>query len=76
MRGDGTVIDDASAARLLRLHDLDGFLRAQETAREVDGHHAVPLLIGQVFHRDGGRSGAGVVEQQVETAERRLDASE
>ena len=60
------VVDDASAPRLLRLHDLDRLLRAQKTAGEVDGDHVVPLLVGQVFHRDGRRAGAGIVEQQVE----------
>jgi len=35
MRRDRAVVDDAAAARLLVLHDLDGFLRTQEHAGEI-----------------------------------------
>src|SRR5262249_2053609 len=72
VRGDGPVVDDASAARLLALHDLDGFLRAEEGARQVGVDDGLPLLEGQVLERNGWRPDAGIVEEEVETAERVL----
>ena len=42
VRGDRAVVDDAAAARVLRLHDLDGFLGAQEHAGEIGGDHVLP----------------------------------
>ena len=67
---DGAVVDDAPAARVLRLHQPDGLLRTQERAGQVDGHHLHPLLVAEFFQRDGGRVGAGVVEQNIEAPER------
>ena len=62
MRRDRPVIDDAAAARRLRLHDLDRFLRAQERSGEVGRHHAEPGLVGQFLQRHGRRAAAGIVE--------------
>ena len=61
---------------VLRLHDLDGFLRADEDAGEVGVDHLLPGLQRQLFHRHRGRADAGVVEQQVEPAEVLLDPRE
>ena len=69
VRGNRSVINDASAARLLRLHEAYGLLGAQERAGQVDGHHRAPLLVGQVLHRNARSAGARVVEQNVEASE-------
>ena len=49
--------------------DRHGVLRAEEHRAHVDGHHEVPVLLGQA---DGGAGAdrAGVVEQRVEPTER------
>ena len=39
VRRDRAVVDDAAALGRLRLHDLDGLLRAQERARQDGVHH-------------------------------------
>ena len=70
--GNRTVVDDAATARRLRLHQTKRLLQTQEGAGEIRAHHRRPLLVGEVFHRHGGRSHAGVVEQHVEAAPRRL----
>ena len=57
----------------ISLHRL---LRAQERAGQVDVDDALPLLERQVLDRDGRRADARVVEQDVEPAERRVDARE
>src|SRR5262245_46074323 len=72
MRRYGAVVDDAPAARVLALHDLEGFLRAEEGAGEVRVDHRLPLLERQVLERHGGRADASVVEEEVEPAERVL----
>ena len=54
---------------LLGLHDADGLLRAEKCAGEIDADDRGPLLVGEVFDRDAGSAGAGVVEEQVEAAE-------
>ena len=69
VRGDRAVVDDAPAARILRLHDPDGLLRAEEQAGQVDVDDVLPLLEGHVLDRDAGRVDAGVVEQEVAAAE-------
>ena len=61
---------------VLRLHDLDGFLRAQEHAGQVGGDHVLPGLERQVLERHRRRADAGIVEQDVEPAEGRLDRGE
>ena len=76
MGRDRAVVDDAPAARLLVLHDLHGFLGAQERAGEVGRHHAEPGLVGQLLQRHRRRAAAGIVEHQVEPAPGRLDLGE
>ncbi len=66
---DGTVVDDAPAARILRLHQFDGFLGAKECAGKVDGHHLHPLRVRQLLHRNGGCVRARIIEQNVEAVE-------
>ncbi len=76
VRGNRAIIDDAPAARRLGLHDLDGFLRAQKCAGEIDAHHSVPLLVAEIFHGYGGRAHARVVEEHVQAPERFLGPGE
>ena len=76
VRRDRTVVDDAPAARRLRLHDADGLLRAQKSAGEVHGNHRTPLFERQIFHGHGRRAFTGVVEEQVEAAEFAFHARE
>ena len=45
-------------------------MRAQECAGEIDPHYRVPLLEGEILHRDAGRADSRVVEEYVQTAER------
>src|SRR4029077_19626824 len=66
---DGAVVDDAPAARGVLLHEAKRLLRAEERAGEVDVDDATPLLDGQVLQGNGRSAGAGVVEQQIESAE-------
>ena len=67
---DRAVVDDAPAPRVLRLHQPERLLRAEERAGEVRRRRPLPLLEGQVLERHGRRARAGVVEEQVEPAER------
>ena len=53
---------------VLRLHDLDGFLGADEQAGEIGGDHGLPLVERQIFDRHRRRADAGIVEQHVEPA--------
>ena len=76
VRRDRAVVDDAAAARVLRLHDLDRFLRAQEHAGEVGIDDLLPGLVGQVLERHRRRADAGIVEQDVEAAEGLLGLGE
>src|SRR5204862_51836 len=70
VRGARALVDDAAAARRLVLHTLDRFLRSDEGAGQVGVHDRLPLLEGQVFHRDRRRADAGVIEEEVEPSER------
>ena len=70
VRRDRTVVDDPASARALALHHPERFLRAQECAREVDVDHGLPLLDRQLVEIDRRCADAGVVEEQVESAER------
>src|SRR5947207_1917923 len=76
VRRDGAVIDDPPAAWLLGLHELEGFLRAEERAGQVDVDDRFPLLVAQILERHGRGSGPRVVEQQIEPTELRLRPSE
>ena len=69
--GDRAVVDDASAARPLRLHQPEGLLRAEECARQVHVDNRLPLLDGDVFQRNRGSAHARVVEEHVEAPELR-----
>ena len=71
VRRDRAVVDDPAAARVLRLHDPERLLRAEEDAGQVDVDDALPLLEGQVLQRDRRRADAGIVEQEIEAAEAR-----
>src|SRR6185436_626851 len=53
---------------VLRLHDADRFLAAEEHGVEIDIHHRLPGLQRQVLHRHRRRAHAGVVEQDIEPA--------
>ena len=61
-------VDDRAAAVLEQERDL--VLHAQEDAREVDVDDPVPVVFGDVGGRCGAEFDAGVVERDVETAER------
>jgi len=80
VRGDGSVIDDAPAARVLVLHHLEGFLHAQEHAREVDVDHVLPFVQAELLERGARGIDAGVIEYAIDAAplllhcgEQRLD---
>ena len=73
---DRAVVDDAAAARFLRLHHAHRLLGAQEGAGEIDTHDRLPLREGQILDRHGGRAHAGIVEQHVQAAELVLDLGE
>src|SRR5438309_3786655 len=63
-------------SRLLALHDLEGFLGAEEYAGQVGIDDRLPLLVRQLFQGHGRRAGPRVVEQEVEPAERLLRPGE
>src|SRR6516164_4723765 len=67
MRRDRAIVDDPAAHRLLVLHDLEGFLRAQERAVEDRVDDPLPALVGQLLDRPRSTK-AGIVEQYVEPA--------
>ena len=69
VRRDRAVVDDPAPARRLRLHLPERRLRAQERAGQVDVDDVPPLLERQVLER-AADADAGVVEQQVDAAER------
>ena len=66
---DRAVVDDAAAARVLVLHDLDGLLRAEEGAVQVGADDRQPLFGRSGLRAEAWRAATGVVEQQVEAAE-------
>ena len=68
VRRDRTVVDDAPAARILRLHHADGGLRAQEHASQVGVDHLAPDSDGQLLDRHRRRAAPGIVEQHVQPA--------
>src|SRR5262249_49442903 len=65
----GAVVDDAAAARRLRLHEPERLANAQERTGQIDVNNLSPLLDRQIFKRDGRGADACVVEQEVEPAE-------
>lgn len=67
MRRDRAVVDDAAAHRLLVLHDLEGFLGAQERAGQDRADHRLPALERQFLDRRRSAK-PGIVEQDVEPA--------
>src|SRR5437899_3595371 len=73
---DRTVIDDAAAPGILRLHDPDRFLRTQECACQVHIHCCCPLLKREIFHRNRGSARARIVEEKIQTAECLFDFAE
>src|SRR5712671_2281830 len=75
MRRDRAVVDDPAAHRLLVLHDLEGFLGAQERAGEDRVDDRLPALESQFLDRRR-RAEAGIVEQDVEPSESFLGAGE
>ena len=66
-----TVVDDAPAARRLRLHHPEGRLGAEERPVQVGVHHGAPLCGRERFQRHGRCADAGIVEQHVHTPEMR-----
>ena len=70
VRRDRAVVDDASAARALRLHDAERFLRAQEGPGEVGIDDELPALDRQILERHRRGADSRVVEQEVEPPER------
>lgn len=76
VRRDRAVVDDAPAHRALALHDPERLLRAQERAGQVRADDGLPLLEAHVLERDVRGAETGVVEEQVDAAERRLGALE
>ncbi len=68
MRRDRAVVDDPAAHRLLVLHDLEGFLGAQERARQDRVDDGLPALESELLDRGVGAE-AGIVEQHVEPPE-------
>ena len=69
MGRDRAVVDDAPTHRLLALHHLEGFLRAEERTGEIDVDDSRPLLVGQLLQQRPGGSDAGIVEQNIEPPE-------
>ncbi|MNR03149.1 hypothetical protein D3C85_1190300 [compost metagenome] len=56
------------------VHQAHGFTAAQEGAGEVDANHPLPVLVRR-FEEGVHRADAGVVDQDVEPTETRLDGS-
>lgn len=59
------IVDDATSAWILLLHDAEGLARAQERPGEVGIHHLLPCIQTEVLQQDRGRTDAGVVEKEV-----------
>src|SRR5262249_44810583 len=72
----GGIVDGAPAPWELSLHPLDRFLSAEERPGEVDAQHSAPLVVSQVFHRNGWSVPAGVIEEKVQPAEGFIYAGE
>src|SRR5438876_1201767 len=68
MRRDRAVVDDPAAHRLLVLHDLEGFLSAQEGTRQDRIDNGFPAIEGELLDRSVGAE-AGIVEQHIESPE-------
>jgi hypothetical protein len=66
LRRNRSVVDDAPAPWRLRLHHPHRFLRAQKRPGQIHGHARAPLLVREIFHRHRRRTGAGIIEQQIE----------
>src|SRR5579872_2906452 len=72
MGGDRAVIDDPPASRRLALHELDRFLSAEERAGEIDIHHLLPGIEGELFERHRRCADPGIVEEHIKPPERLL----
>ena len=59
-----------------RLHQPNRALRAEKGAGQIGVDDHLPLLVGQILHRNAGSVHAGVVEQEIEPAELLLDGGE
>jgi hypothetical protein len=68
MGRDRPVVDDAASTRALVLHDPERVLRAQEHACQVRVDDGAPRLERQILDRDGRRTPAGIVEEQIQPA--------
>ena len=69
VRGNRSVIDDASTLGRLTLHQLECFLRAEKCASQVHVHDGLPALEREIFESHARAADPGVIEQHVETAE-------
>ena len=75
MGRDRAIVDDAAAARDLRLHQPDRLLGAEKSAGQVDPHD--PCHSSKDNSSIGtGRARAGIVEQKVQPAEAFAQARE
>jgi len=68
MRGDGAVVEDASALRLLATHDAERLPGTEEDARQIDVHNSLPLLERDLVRVTWRRAHSGVVEKQIDSA--------
>src|SRR5579884_1830710 len=64
--GDGAVINDAAAARVLVLHEAESRLRAEKGACEIYIDDGTPGFEWQVFDRDARCVESRVIEQDIE----------
>ena len=66
---DRAVVDDPPALRCLALHQPESFLRAEKRPGEVRLDHGHPVVEREIFEQDGRGADAGVVEEEIESAE-------
>jgi hypothetical protein len=68
VRGNGSVIDDATARRNLVLHHPIRFLGAQKDSVQIHANNGLPLLKAEAFKRHSGSADSGIIEKNVQTS--------
>ncbi len=67
--GDGAIVDDAPAARFLRLHDAESGLHAEESAGQVDVDDFAEAFERHILDAEAAAIDASIVEQEVDSPE-------
>lgn len=60
-----TIVNNATAAQLLTLHQLEHLLNAQKHYHQININHQLPLLNNKLIHQNRQHANANIVEQHI-----------